>query len=118
MQAKENMAESGNLFAGVMSNPAAEASAVLMAASGVRIERIVSTGQASSPGFWYDQPHGEWVLLVEGGAALEFADEPEWHRMSRGDYLWIPPHRRHRVAWTDSDRATIWLAVHVGGGKP
>ncbi|HOD43146.1 MAG TPA: hypothetical protein PKL57_21545, partial [Candidatus Wallbacteria bacterium] len=40
----------------------------------VRIERILSAGQASPEGFWYDQPENEWVLLVQGEARLAFDD--------------------------------------------
>jgi cupin 2 domain-containing protein len=38
------------------------------------LERIVSFGQASPPGFWYDQPQVEWVLLLKGAALHRFAD--------------------------------------------
>ncbi|HNX20708.1 MAG TPA: cupin, partial [Acidobacteriota bacterium] len=37
-----------------------------------RVERIVSTGQASPPGFWYDQERDEWVALLSGAATLLF----------------------------------------------
>lgn len=78
----------------------------------VRIERIVSRGQASPPGFWYDQDAAEWVIVLAGSAALLFEGETDPHRLAPGDYLHIPAHRRHRVEWTDPDQATIWLAVH------
>ena len=29
-----------------------------------------------------------------------------------GDYVHIPAHARHRVAWTDAAQPTVWLAVH------
>jgi cupin 2 domain-containing protein len=32
--------------------------------------------------------------------------------MQSGDWLVIPAHCRHRVAWTDKDEATVWLVVH------
>jgi cupin 2 domain-containing protein len=80
----------------------------------VRIERIVSTGQSSPSGFWYDQGWAEWVLLVAGNAAVQFADEAEPRRLTAGDYLFIAAHRRHRVTWTDPGQPTVWLAVHVG----
>ena len=32
----------------------------LLSRPGVRIERIVSSGQCSPPGYWYDQAEGEW----------------------------------------------------------
>lgn len=76
----------------------------------VRIERIVSHGQASPDGFWYDQDEAEFVVVLEGAARLEFADG-EVVAMAAGDWADIAPHRRHRVAWTDPDRPTVWLAV-------
>jgi cupin 2 domain-containing protein len=86
----------------------------LLTRPGVRIERIVSTGQSSPPGFWYDQPHGEWVALLAGEARLRFADEPDARTLRAGDFVDIPAHRRHRVEWTRPDVPTVWLAVHYG----
>ena len=86
----------------------------LLSRDGVRIERIVSLGQASPPGFWYDQAQGEWVLLLSGAALLRFADEAEPRRLRPGDILDIAPNRRHRVEWTDPAQPTVWLAVHYG----
>ena len=40
-----------------------------------QLERIVSTGQATPPGEWYDQPWAEWVLLLSGRAVLRFEGE-------------------------------------------
>lgn len=76
----------------------------------VRIERIVSHGQASPAGFWYDQQEAEFVVVLAGAARLEFADG-EIMEMAAGDVVDIAPHRRHRVAWTDPSRPTVWLAV-------
>jgi cupin 2 domain-containing protein len=84
----------------------------LVAAKGARIERIVSRGQASPPGFWYDQDLDEWVALLAGSAGLCFEDEPGILELRPGDHVLIPAHRRHRVEWTDAARPTIWLAVH------
>lgn len=84
----------------------------LLARPGLRIERIVSTGQASPPGFWYDQPDGEWVLVVAGEASLRFADEQQPRALKAGDFLEIAPHRRHRVEWTHPEQPTVWLAIH------
>ncbi len=38
----------------------------LLSRQDLKIERIVSTGQASPPGFWYDQPWDEWVIMLSG----------------------------------------------------
>jgi cupin 2 domain-containing protein len=104
---------SGNLFAGLpRSTPEHEQFSELLSRPGLRIERIVSSGQASPPDFWYDQPEGEWVLLVQGAALLRFADETEARRLGPGDFIDIAPHRRHRVDWTQAEPPTIWLAIH------
>ncbi len=85
----------------------------LLRRPGLVIERIVASGQASPPGFWYEQPQAEWVLL-QGEALLRFAGEDEARRLRPGDWLDIPAYRRHRVEWTAPDRRTIWLAVFHG----
>ena len=82
---------------------------------GLHIECIVSTGQSSPEGFWYDQPDGEWVVVIQGEARLRFADESEARHLKAGDYLDIAAHRRHRIDWTTPEQATIWLAVHYSG---
>ncbi len=84
----------------------------LLARPGLKIERIVSTGQTSPPDFWYDQPGGEWVLLIQGEAKLRLADEPAVRHLKAGDFLDIPAHQKHRVDWTPPDQITIWLAIH------
>jgi cupin 2 domain-containing protein len=76
-----------------------------------RIERIESHGQSSPPGFWYEQATAEWVLVVRGAARLEFEGEIPFD-MPAGAYVNIPAGRRHRVAWTDPNQPTIWLAIH------
>ena len=103
----------GNLFAGLPATPeSAERIETLLSQPGLRIERIVSTGQASPPGFWYEQVDAEWVLLVSGEARLRFEDETEARRLRPGDWLPIESGRRHRVEWTATDAATVWLAIH------
>ncbi len=101
----------GNLFAGLPQSLPEEWVENLAVSKNVRIERIVSTGQASPPGFWYDQPEHEWVVVLRGEAILEFEGETEPQRLSPGDYVVIPAHRKHRVAWTSPDEPTVWLAV-------
>ena len=86
----------------------AEVIEILAQSSGVRIERIVSGGQASPAGFWYDQDEHEWIVLLAGSATLQWEDG-SLTELARGDATIIPAHQRHRVAMT-SDPA-IWLAV-------
>ena len=106
----------GNLFADLPGLPmvpeAAERMETLLALPGLRIERIVSTGQASPAGFGYEQADAEWVVLLSGEALLRFADEAEARRLHAGDWLYIEPGRRHRVDGTDPAAPTVWLAVH------
>jgi cupin 2 domain-containing protein len=104
--------DAGNLLASLPHGLAAEQTIELVANENLRIERIVSTGQASPPGFWYDQAWAEWVLVLTGAAGVLFEGETQPRVLRAGDYLLIPPHRRHRVAWTDPEGATVWLAVH------
>lgn len=75
-----------------------------------RVERIVSHGHASPPGFWYDQEESEWVTVVQGRARLRFADGAIVE-LEVGDHVTIPPHTRHRVEWTTPDEETVWIAV-------
>ncbi len=103
--------KAGNLFAEIVAKAEQEEIAILADQAGVRIERIVSTGQASPPGFWYDQAWAEWVVLLTGMAALRFESEPEPRLLGPGDWLEIPAHARHRVEWTDAEQPTVWLAA-------
>jgi cupin 2 domain-containing protein len=100
-----------NLLRDLPDAGAAEITDALVTRPGLRIERIVSFGQASPEGFWYDQDEAEWVLLLAGAASLRFEDEPEARLLGPGDWIEIGPHRRHRVEWTDPAQPTIWLAV-------
>ena len=104
--------ERGNLFSALPAALAEEQIIALLATPHLRIERIVSRGQASPPGFWYDQAWAEWVIVLAGSADLKLDGEAAPIRLARGDYLYIPAHCRHRVEWTDPDDATVWLAVH------
>ena len=84
----------------------------LLIRPGVRIERIVSSGQSTPPGEWLDQAWDEWVLLVAGRAGLTLEGEAS-ATLEPGDHLLIPAHRHHRVEWTDTP--TVWLAIHLDG---
>ena len=92
-----------------------EVTETLVAASGLRVERIVSLGQASPPGFWYDQNEAEWVLLLTGTARLRFADEEQDRVLGPGDHVHIASRRKHRVEWTDPAVPSVWLAIFYGG---
>jgi cupin 2 domain-containing protein len=106
------MIRSGNLYAGISAARNGEEFKTLLETAGLKIERVVSFGQASPPGFWYDQDQSEWVLLVAGHAGLLIEGETEARLLRAGDHVEIPAHVRHRVEWTDTAVQTIWLAVH------
>jgi cupin 2 domain-containing protein len=77
-----------------------------------RLERIISTGQATPEGQWCDQDADEWVLLLSGRAGLLMEGQSQPCELRPGDAVHIPAHRRHRVAWTAPAEATVWLALH------
>jgi len=103
--------KTGNLFQHIPAHLPDEISQRLAGGSACRIERIVSKGHASPPGFWYEQQQNEWVLLAKGAARLRFESENRLIDLAQGMYLDIPAGMRHRVEWTCSESETIWLAV-------
>jgi cupin 2 domain-containing protein len=106
------MAACLSLFTNLPADFQTEISNVLAQGPHVRIERIVSHGQASPPDFWYDQSQDEFVVVLRGAARLRFDNGVV--EMTAGSYLNIPAHQRHRVDWTTPDEPTIWLAIHYG----
>jgi cupin 2 domain-containing protein len=108
------MIRSGNLFAGLPEEGQGETFDEILRTGACRIERIISRGQASPSGFWYDQEANEWVLLIKGSATVGFADGRSIDLLP-GDHLFIPRHERHRVEQTDPAGETLWLAVHFHG---
>jgi cupin 2 domain-containing protein len=78
-----------------------------------RLEHLVSHGQASPVGFWYDQPQEEWVVLLRGTASLVFVEGDSvvgTLDLVAGDSLTIPAHQRHRVETVSDD--AVWIALH------
>ena len=83
----------------------------IVSGKNIQIERIVSTGQTTTSGQWYDQELDEWVILLQGEAELSYVDNTKI-KLKTGDYLLIPAHTKHRVEYTSIEPACIWLAVH------
>lgn len=102
---------SENIFDNVPDVILEEIFSLLLKDKHVRIERIVSQGQRTPAGEWYDQMQNEWVIVMEGEAVIEY-ENTEQHTLKAGDYLFIPAHTRHRVAWTTATEKTIWLALY------
>ena len=102
-----------NIFDNIPASLQQEWFQTLFSNTHVKIERIVSKGHRSPSGFWYDQDWDEWVLLIKGSAVLRFDGSSEEMALGPGDAVLIPAGARHRVAWTDDQAETLWLAVHV-----
>jgi cupin 2 domain-containing protein len=81
------------------------------AGQNILIERIISTGQTTPVGQWYDQDADEWVVLLQGDAEIYFEEGP-LVRLRAGDYLMISAQQKHRVEYTSIEPPCIWLAVH------
>ena len=106
--------DGGNLFDAPFRADKGEAVADLLSLPGARIERIVSTGQATPAGQWLEQDWTEFIALLQGSAGLRIEGESTARALRPGDWLTLPAGTRHRVEWTDANAPTIWLAVHVG----
>ena len=117
---KHAMNDTGNLLDGVLDVGDNEAFTELLRGGGFRLVRIVSSGQATPPGEWYDQAEAEWVALLAGAAGLRFENEAAVRELKPGDWINIPAHCRHRVEWTDPAQPTVWLALHYDakGSEP
>lgn len=102
-----------NLFEGYSPAAEEEQTDILMENADIRIERIVSTGQVSSPGFWYDQNEDEWVTVLQGEA--ELTTETEVIPLKKGDSAFLPAGLKHRVSYTSAEPPCIWLCVFSGG---
>jgi len=101
-----------NIFADLPVEVDCEHFETLLECVNFKLERIVSHGQATTEGEWYDQGHDEWVILLKGSAGLLIEGEDEIRQLMPGDYLFLPAHLRHRVEWTHAEGETVWLALH------
>jgi cupin 2 domain-containing protein len=98
-----------NLFANLPKDLPEEFFETILESQNLRIERIVSLGQSSPEGFWYDQNENEWVILLKGAARLTVGDKTI--DLAPGDFINLLAHTKHRVEWTKPDEPTVWLAV-------
>lgn len=102
-----------NLLARLPAAKRAEAFTELLSRPGIRLERIVSNGQSTPEDEPMVQDADEWVLLLEGEAGIRIEDSLEVV-LKPGGHLLIEAGRRHWVTFTAKDRATVWLALHLG----
>ena len=76
-----------------------------------RVVRIFSAGQASAPGFWYEEKEDEWVIVLAGEGEIEWPNGQK-RLLKAGDWLFLPEREKHRVAYTSSCPPCVWLAVY------
>lgn len=101
-----------NLFDKLPAAKRAEAFTELLGRPGVRIERIVSRGQATPEDAPMVQERDEWVVLLAGSAAVRIENSAEI-ALRPGDHVTIAKGQRHWVTRTSADEPAVWLAVHV-----
>lgn len=99
-----------NIFSNIPKNLQEEVFETISESSSIKIERIISKGQTTPKGKWYDQEQHEFVILLKGEATLEFTNREDIQLLP-GDYVNIKAHQKHRVKWTIPNQETIWLAV-------
>ena len=104
--------DTNNIYSDIPDKVSEEIFEELASSKNLKIEKIISNGQASPDGFWYNQDRNEWIILLKGSAGLliEGSDKPV--TLKPGDYINIPAHLKHRVEWTNQTQKTIWLAIH------
>jgi len=100
-----------NIFQLPAQLPQQELFETLVSSENVLIERIISRGQTTPTGEWYDQEKAEWVILLQGEAELSYVDGSRI-KITVGDYVFIPAHQKHRVEYTSVNPPCIWLAIH------
>src|SRR6201987_6386893 len=81
-----------NLFDDLPARAHEEIVSELLLRKGVRIERIVSTGQSTPADKPYDQDHDEWVLLLTGSAGLWIEGSRGGGTCAGGHCLFSGPH--------------------------
>ena len=103
---------SGNIYAKIPAAKKKEMFRTLAQNKNLRIERIVSFGQATPENTWLKERRDEWVIVLKGAAELRFQKTRRRVILKEGDYVLIPANTPHRVEWTHPRRKTIWLAIH------
>ena len=99
-----------NIFKLPTELPSQELLETLLNNDKVLIERIVSTGQATPIGEWYDQEKNEWLIVLQGEGELSYEDGSRI-KLTIGDYLLIQAHQKHRVEYTSTEPPCIWLTI-------
>ena len=108
----------GNLLSNLPASSRHEVIEPLVETSSLRLERIVSTGQATPAGQWLVQDWDEWVVLLAGEAKLLIEGESAPRAMRPDDWIVIPAGVRHRVEWTSAIRPPCgWLCTSISDSE-
>jgi len=78
----------------------------LLESKNIKIVKIVSSDNIND--IEYCQNENEFVVLIEGSATIEI--EGDIKKLKRGDYLYIPALKKHKVIKTS--KGTLWIAIH------
>lgn len=105
-----NQPKIANIFDLPAELPTAELFETLVNNDKVLIEKVVSSGQITPPDDWYDQEKAEWLIVLQGEGELSYEDGSRI-KLTSGDYLYIPAHKRHRVEYTSTEPPCIWLTI-------
>ncbi len=89
-----------------------EESLPLVSGKSWRVEKIVSNAHVSPPDFWYEQLEAEFAVVLKGFGEIEF-EEGEICKLSAGEWLHIPPGKRHRVKSTSENPLCTWLCFYI-----
>ena len=101
---------SNNLLKNIPLDKGEEVFETLLDKEFIKIERIISHGEVTPENKWYMQKDDEFVLILSGDAIIQYKDGTKVE-LKPGDYLYIPALLEHRVAYTNKDESTIWLAI-------
>ncbi|MEW8505982.1 MAG: cupin domain-containing protein [Candidatus Thiodiazotropha sp.] len=98
-----------NLFKPDKADTEKESFETLLESENIIIERILSPPDTITESS--QQPHDEWVCVLQGNAKLEMDDRQI--TLHRGDNILIPANTPHRVLTTSHQPHCIWLAIHI-----
>jgi cupin 2 domain-containing protein len=102
--------EINNIFEFPDQLPKDELIETLWASDKISFKRIISTGQTTPIGEWYDQKQNEWLIVLQGSGELSYEDNSRI-KLTKGDYIFIPAHQKHRVEYTSIEPPCIWLTI-------
>ena len=98
-----------NLFKDLPCDLSEEVFEDLLTHKQLRVERIVSKGQTTPEGEWYDQEGHEWVLVLQGAGELTYEDGSVKRLEAAITSIFQPIPSTGEL--DDPEQETIWLAV-------